>query len=192
MCTMPGMRRTSIAAIAATALALAACQPHGSAVGGSTASGPDSSFCQLAKDKGAANLGLLDSDDITPEQQRQVVANYDELTASAPADIKDDFVRVDKFEHDLLDAGATMTGHLSQEASGPQLHDSLTRVAAYLGQHCGIHAAQGSRALSVVSARASVRLASSQPGRPVDGGRSAPVDPRYGLAVAGSAAPRSA
>jgi hypothetical protein len=23
--------------------------------------------------------------------------------------------------------------------SGPQLHDSLTKVAAYLDQHCGIH-----------------------------------------------------
>ena len=130
---MPGMRRTFLAALVLT---LAACQPH--AGGGSTAGGADS-FCKLAKDKGAANLGLLDSDDITPEQQRQVVANYDEVTAAAPADIKDDFVRVDKFEHDLLDAGGTMTGQLSQEASGPQLHDSLTKVAAYLDQHCGIH-----------------------------------------------------
>ena len=95
-------------------------------------------FCALAKEKGAANLQVFDAQSSTPEQAHQVLVNIDDLTAAAPAEIHADFVRFDTFEHKLFDAGGNASGALAQEAGGQELRDALTRIAAYLHEHCGI------------------------------------------------------
>jgi hypothetical protein len=96
-------------------------------------------FCALAKEKGAQNLEVFDAQSSTPEEQHQVLLNIDALAAAAPQEIHADFARFDEFEHKLLGAGGNPTGELAQEAGGEELRDSLTRIAAYLDTHCGIH-----------------------------------------------------
>ncbi|ADP81551.1 hypothetical protein FraEuI1c_3544 [Pseudofrankia inefficax] len=105
-----------------------------------TSADADTAFCALARAKGAANLNVFDGDSTTPEQERQVLANIDDLTTAAPAVIHPDFVRFDAFEHALLAENGTPDPALSQEAGGQELRDSLQNISDYLGQHCGIHA----------------------------------------------------
>jgi hypothetical protein len=116
-------------------------KPAATPIGGATAGGSDGEayFCALAKEKGAQNLQVFDAQSSTPEQQRQVLLNIDALTSAAPEEIHADFVRFDEFEHKLFDAGGQADGELAQEAGGQDLRDSLTRIGAYLDQHCGIH-----------------------------------------------------
>jgi len=127
------------AAKTALGAAVAGAAPHASPTGATTGDG-DAQFCALAKEKGAQNLEVFDAQSSTPEQQHQVLLNIDALAAAAPEEIHDDFARFDEFEHKLLDAGGNPTGDLAQEAGGQELRDALTRIAAYLDTHCGIHA----------------------------------------------------
>ena len=110
-----------------------------SSSGETAGDGGAAQFCALAKEKGAQNLEVFDAQSSTPEQQYQVLLNIDALAAAAPEEIHADFARFDEFEHKLLDAGGNPTGELAQEAGGEELRDALTRIAAYLDTHCGIH-----------------------------------------------------
>jgi hypothetical protein len=105
-----------------------------------TSADADTAFCALARAKGAANLNVFDGDSTTPEQERQVLANIDDLTTAAPAAIHPDFVRFDTVEHALLAENGTPDPALSQEAGGQELRDSLQNISDYLGQRCDIHA----------------------------------------------------
>lgn len=105
-----------------------------------TAADSDPAFCALARAKGAANLEVFDGDSTTPAEERQVLANIDDLTAAAPGAIHPDFVRFDAFEHALSAENGTPDPTLAQEAGGQELRDSLQHISDYLGQRCGIHA----------------------------------------------------
>jgi len=104
------------------------------------AGGSDAAFCALARADGAANLNVFDGESTTPTEERQVLANIDDLTAAAPTAIHPDFVRFDAFEHALSAQNGTLDPTLAQEAGGPELRDSLQNISGYLGQHCGLHA----------------------------------------------------
>jgi hypothetical protein len=106
---------------------------------GGTADDQRAQFCALAMEKGAQNLQVFDAQSSTPAEQQQVLLNIDALAAAAPDEIHADFARFDEFEHKLLAAGGNPTGELAQEAGGQELRDALTRIAAYLDKHCGIH-----------------------------------------------------
>jgi hypothetical protein len=110
-----------------------------SGVSGRT-SDDDASFCALAKAKAPAYLNVFDGSSSTPAERRAAVADVDALTAAAPAALHDDFERWDKLEHALLDAGDNPSDAIVQQAGGPEIRDSLQRIAAYLKDTCGITA----------------------------------------------------
>ena len=70
--------------------------------------GSDDTFCDLARQIGAQNLGLDGADDV---DTAALLADIDRLDAVAPPDIADDFHYFDRFEHATLDPGAE-SGHV--------------------------------------------------------------------------------
>src|SRR5690349_3346924 len=83
-----------------------------SAAATSPATSPDTGgdFCELARQKGGANLEAIAGDNGSPGDFGQVLANLDDLTAAAPSEIHADFARVDTFEHELFDNDGQVTG----------------------------------------------------------------------------------
>lgn len=94
--------------------------------------GSDDTFCDLARQIGAQNLGLDGADDV---DTAALLADIDRLDAVAPPDIADDFHYFDRFEHATLDPGADQdTSGLTDGRTPIVLRD----VATYLRETCHV------------------------------------------------------